>query len=61
MTSDCRWVASPSFLCESEEHWPSEDFAGQIPDGNAELKKTGWCGLLSDPAKFHPDPTKFSS
>ena len=61
MTSDCRWVAGPAFLCESEEHWPREDFSGQIPDEDAELKKTGWCGLLSDPAKSQPDPTRFSS
>ena len=61
MTSDCRWVVGPIFLYESEEHWPSEDFTWQIPDEDAELKKTGWCGLLSDPAKSQPDPTKFSS
>ena len=61
MTSNCRWVVGPTFLCESEEHWPSEDFTGQIPDEDAELKKTVWCGLLSDPPKSQPDPTKFSS
>ena len=55
------WLALHFCVCESEEHWPGEDFTGQIPDEDAELKKTGWCGLLSDPAKSQPDPTKFSS
>ena len=61
MTSDCRWIAGPAFLYETEELWPTEDFTGLIPEGDAELKKSAWCGLLIDPAESQPDPAKFSS
>ena len=31
MTSDCRWVAGPAFLHQTEEHWPQEESKGPIP------------------------------
>ena len=30
MTSDCRWVAGPAFLYQTEDHWPQEEFKGLI-------------------------------
>ena len=61
MTSDCRWVAGPAFLHQTEEHWPQEEFKRPIPQEDVELKKTNWCGLVSSPAESLPDPEKFSS
>ena len=61
MTSDCRWVAGPAFLHQTEEHWPQEESKGPIPEEDVELKKTSWCGLVSSPAESLPDPEKFSS
>ena len=61
MTSDCRWVAGPAFLHQTEEHWPQGESKGPIPEEDVELKKANWCGLVSSPAESLPDPEKFSS
>ena len=61
MTSECRWLAGPPFLGQAEQHWPSEEFRGSVPEEEAELKKTGWCDLVHNPVDSLLDPAKFSS
>ena len=61
MTSECRWLTGPSFLWESPDNWPRENFKATIQPDDEEVKRNPWSGLIASTSASLPDPKKFSS
>lgn len=61
LAKETRWKQGPAFLMQSSSCWPKPP-EGQAPEEVQELKKSVFCGSLTEhKLQVEPDPNKFSS